>query len=230
MNYILELLMLISLGGLIAAFQSGMAVWAVVLKAVASLMFVLAGAYGYCRTKRKDSRKISGTMLAALVCSMAGDVFLALDKGQGILFVLGVASFAAAHILFSLSFCILVRVQKSDIAAALLVFTALVLLLLLGKFNFQGLLPLLMGYAAIISFMMVKALSLYRCRKERKAFAWLVMAGGVLFLASDIVLLFWLFGVGMPKEVQSFNWVLYYLAQGCLSTALNYNEIKDEKN
>lgn len=219
MNFILEGLMLISLGGLIAAFQSGFTLYAILLKAVASVFFVLAGIYGFCRTK--GSRKVSGTMLTALVCSLVGDVLLALDEGEGILFVLGVVSFAAAHILFSRAFCIVSGVQKADVIAAVLVFAALMPILYLGNFDFQGLLPVLVGYAAIISFMMVKALSLWRCRQGRKRFVLLVMVGGVLFLASDIVLLFWLFGIGMPKEVQSVNWVLYYLAQGCLSSSLN---------
>lgn len=222
MNYILEGLMLISLVGLIVAFHSGFALWAILLKAAASVFFVLAGIYGVCRTK--GSRKVSGTILAALVCSLIGDVFLALDKEEGILFVLGVVSFAFAHILFSRAFCIVSGLQRIDVVAAVLVFAGLVLMLYMGEFDFQGLLPVLIGYAAIISFMMVKALSLWRCRQGKEQFVWLVMVGGVLFLASDIVLLFWLFGIGMPKEVQSINWVLYYLAQGCLSSSLNeYN-------
>lgn len=219
MNYILEGLMLISLGGLIAAFQNDFALWTILLKAAASGFFVMAGIYGVCRTK--GSRKVSKTMLAALVCSLVGDVFLALDKEEGILFVLGVVSFATAHILFSRAFCIISGVQRMDVVAAVLVFVGLMPMLYLGNFDFQGLLPVLVGYAAIISFMMVKALSLWRCRRGRERFVWLVMIGGVLFLASDIVLLFWLFGIGMPKEVQSVNWVLYYLAQGCLSSSLN---------
>lgn len=219
MNYILECLMIISLGGLIAAFHGDFSLWTIWLKAAASSFFVLAGIYGVYRTK--SNRKVSGTMLAALVCSLVGDVLLALDKNEGILFVLGVVSFAAAHILFSRAFCILSGVKRMDIVAAVIVFAGLMPMLFLGNFDFQGLLPVLLGYAAIISFMVVKALSLWRCRQGRERFVWLVMVGGVLFLASDIVLLFWLFGIGMPKEVQSVNWVLYYLAQGCLSSSLN---------
>lgn len=219
MNYILEGLMLISLGGLIASFQSDFAMGAILFKSAASVFFVLAGLYGVRRTK--GNRKVSGTMLVALVCSLAGDILLALDEGEGILFILGVVSFAAAHILFSCAFCMISSVRRMDIRAAVGVFSSLTLVLCLGNFDFQGLLPVLIGYAAIISFMVVKALSLWRCRQGRERFVRLIMPGGVLFLASDIVLLFWLFGIGVPKEVQSVNWVLYYLAQGCLSSSLN---------
>lgn len=227
MNYILEGLMLISLGGLIVAFQNDLVLWPILLKAAASAFFVLAGIYGVCR--KKGSRKVSGMMLGALLCSFVGDVLLALDKEEGILFVLGVVSFAAAHILFSLAFCSISGVRKMDVIAAVLVFAGLMPMLFVGNFDFQGLLPVLIGYAVIISFMMVKALSLWRCRQGRKRFVCLVMMGGVLFLASDILLLFWLFGIGVPKEVQSINWILYYLAQGCLSSSLNEEYISSER-
>lgn len=219
MYLILEILMLISLGGLIAVFQNDLAGWAILLKSLTSLLFVFAGICGYI--KRKENRRISKTMLIALICSLAGDVLLALDKEEGILFVLGVAGFALAHVMFSVSFCRVCAVKKTDFAAMVVLFGAEVLILCLGKFDFQGLFPVLMGYAAVISFMVIKALSLWRCRQGRKRVVYMIMTGGVLFLLSDILLLFWLFGIGVPKEIQSVNWVLYYLAQGCLSASLS---------
>lgn len=219
MYLIFEGLMLAALAGLIIVFQNGMLLWPVILKAAASLFFVLTGICGYI--KNKDHQRFPKTMLAAFICSMAGDVLLALDKSMGILFVLGVVSFAAAHVLFSFAFSKVSAVAKADITAAVAVFIVLLFVLCIGDFDFQGLFPVLAGYAAVISFMVVKALSLWRCRKEGKEAAVLVMAGGVLFLLSDVVLLFWLFANGMPKEVQSVNWVLYYLAQGCLAAAVS---------
>ena len=219
MYLILEVLMLISLGGLIAVFQNDLAGWTVLFKSLTSLFFVLAGICGYIKTKQ--DKKSSGAMLAALFCSMAGDVFLALDQEKGILFILGVASFALAHVMFSISFCRISAVKKVDFAGMFVVFGLEMLILCLGKFDFQGLFPVLAGYAAVISFMVIKALSLWRCRQGRAWGLYLRMAGGVLFLLSDILLLFWLFGIGMPKEIQSANWILYYLAQGCLSASLS---------
>ncbi len=219
MYLILEVLMLISLGGLIAVFQNDLARWTVLLKSLTSILFVLAGLCGYI--KRKENRKISKTMMVALVCSLAGDVFLALDKEQGIFFVLGVVSFALAHVMFSVSFCRVSAVKKADFAGMFLIFAAEMVILLTGDFAFQGMFPVLAGYAAVISFMTTKALSFWRCRRGRERMAYMVMAGGVLFLLSDILLLFWLFGIGTPKEIQSVNWLFYYLAQGCLSASLS---------
>lgn len=219
MYLIFEFLMLLALTGLIAVFDKDLANWIIILKTAASLCFVLTGICGYLQ--KKSNGQFSKTMLTAFFCSMAGDILLALDQNQGIFFILGVVSFAFAHILFSFAFCRLSPITKKDYAVTAVVFVCLLLLLFLGNFNFQGLLPVLIGYAAIISFMMVKSLSLFNCKKIKNSAAVLILSGGVLFLLSDIVLLFWLFGIGIPKEVQSVNWVLYYLAEGCLAASLS---------
>lgn len=215
---IFEALMAAALIGLNAAFLGDYAVWAIVMKAVTSLFFVLAGICGYRKDKGKSI--FSRLMLIAFLCCMAGDVLLALDS-SGILFVIGVVGFAGAHILFSIAFSRVSPVKKADIIAMAVLFAGSTLLLCLGNFDFQGLLPVLILYAAIISFMVIKALSLWRCREGRAVGIKLIMAGGVFFILSDFLLLFWLFAVDMPRSVQCVNWVLYYLAQGCLTAALN---------
>ena len=219
MYLVFQVLMLISMGGLIFVFQMDFSGWVIYLKCLSSLFFVLAGICGYIKTKQ--DRKIIGTMLSALFCSMAGDVFLALDKEEGVLFVLGVASFAFAHVMFAVSFSRISSVTKGDLFGMLLIFGVEILILCVGNFEFQGLFPVLVGYAAIISFMVIKALSLWRCRLGKERTVYLIMAGSVLFLISDNLLLFWLFGIGIPKEIQSASWLFYYLAQGCLSLSLS---------
>ncbi len=215
---IFEVFMAAALIGLNVAFLGDYATWAIVMKAVTSLFFILAGFCGYRRSK--ENQTFSRLLMIAFVCCMAGDVLLALDS-SGLLFVIGVISFAGAHILFSVAFCRISPVKKTDIIAMAVLFAGSTLLLCLGNFEFQGLLPVLVLYAAIISFMVIKALSLWRCRKGRAIGIKLIMAGGVFFILSDFLLLYWLFGIDMPRSVQSVNWVLYYLAQGCLTAALN---------
>lgn len=215
---IFEVLMLVALLGLSIAFWNDFSVGAILCKSVSSLFFVLAGFFGYIHDK--DNGNFSKLMLAGFICCMAGDVFLALDS-NGIIFVLGVVSFAAAHVLFTFAFQMICNFTKVDIAVAAAIFVGSVLLLCVGNFDFQGLFPVLVVYAAVISFMVAKALSLWRCRRKGQQRAILIMVGGVLFLLSDILLLFWLFGIGAAKEIQIVNWVFYYLAQACLTAALN---------
>lgn len=219
MFILFEVGIFISLCGLIYAFQNDYTTLTIVLKATASLFFVLTGLCGCL--KNKENRRFTRLVFIALIFAMAGDVCLAIEKNQGMIFVLGVACFAVAHVFYSVAFCSVSRVTKKDLIAVAVLFAGSVALLCVGNFDFQGLLPVLVGYAAVVSFMAVKAVSLYRCREKNKRAAWLIMIGGVLFMASDMVLLFWLFGIGVPKEVQSFNWVLYYLAQGCIAAAMN---------
>lgn len=223
---VFELLMAAALVGLNVAYFCDFSTGAILFKAVASVFFVLAGFCGY--RKDKANRDFSRLMLIGFICCMAGDILLALDD-SGILFVLGVVSFAAAHVLFSVAFCRRRAVTKTDIAAMVVLFAGLLLVLCLGKslgkFDFKGLFPVLAGYAAIISFMVIKALSLRHCSREEVPGAKLIIPGGVFFLLSDALLLFCLFGIGIEtgvvQVIQSINWVLYYLAQGCLTAALN---------
>ncbi len=215
---IFELLMIAAMIGLNIAFLSDHAIETILLKSTASLFFVLAGLCGYI--KNRENRDFSKLMLIGFICCMIGDIFLALDS-SGILFVLGVASFAGAHILYSIAFCKVSPIKKADFPAMAVLLTGLILILCIGNFNFKGLFPVLIIYTVIISFMVIKALSLRRCRNGEIAGRQFLMTGAVLFLLSDTVLLFWLFGIGMPKEIQSICWVLYYTAQGCLTAALS---------
>lgn len=215
---IFEFLMAAALVGLNVAFFKNHAAGMIVFKALASLFFVLAGFCGFILSKK--NREFSKLMMIASICCMAGDIFLALDS-SGLLFVFGVAGFAAAHVFYSVAFCKVSPIKKTDILAMAVLFAGTVLLLCLGNFDFKGLFPVLIVYSAIICFMVIKALSLRRCRKEEVCGIRLIMVGGILFLLSDVVLLFWLFGIGTVREVQSVNWILYYMAQGCLTAALN---------
>ncbi len=218
MYLVFEGLSLVSCFGLIAMFFGGFSVAAIVMKAAASVFFLLAAARGYFLHREIRYAK---SMLAAFFFSAVGDVLLALDEGEGILFIIGVASFAAAHVMFLIVFCNISPIKKIDIGVTAVVFVGFLALLLFGNFNYHGLLPVLIGYTVIVSFMMIKALSLWRSRDGREKTTYLIMTGGVLFLLSDLLLLFCLFGENTPPIVQAANWLLYYVAQVCLSASFN---------
>ena len=215
---VFELFMIVAVIGLNIAFLNGYTTGTILLKSTASLFFVLAAFCGYIRCK--ENRVFSRLILIAVICCMAGDVFLAFDNSV-ILFVFGVISFAAGHVLFSIAFCQISPVKKADVIATIVLLIFFLLLIPLGNFDFKGLFPILILYAAIISFMVIKALSLWPYRNYNPFKIKLLMCGGFLFLVSDLVLLFWLFGIDTAKEVQSLNWVLYYSSQVCTTAALN---------
>lgn len=76
------------------------------------------------------------------------------------------------------------------------------------------------AYAAVISFMVAKALSLRKSNVISGNSVKLVAVGTVFFPLSDIILLYWLFGVNMSPIAQSVNWGFYYVAQGCLAVSM----------
>lgn len=212
-------LMSIFLCGLIATFHLGLTVAAIIFKTLASISFC---ALGFVNYKNPAVHKSAGKqMLAAFFCSLCGDVLLAVDKDNGIMFVIGVVSFAAAHILFATAFCRIRRLVGADVLITCVIFAiTLGILIFGGEFDYQGLFAVLVGYSAIISFMVAKAVSLRKSTQISQSAAKWIAVGAVFFLLSDIILLYWLFGINMPKIVQSLNWVFYYAAQGCLAVSL----------
>ncbi len=219
MYLIAEVLMIISVGGLIGARQAGLVEWEIIFKSAASLFFVMEGFLGYLKAKK--NRKVYLYIFLALIFSMGGDVFLALDTNKGIMFISGVASFAIAHIMFIIAFSKMSKIRKADFAVAGVIIAVLLTIMYVGTFNFKGLLPVIIAYVIIISFMVSKALSLWRCRKGKECVVGLMMAGGVFFLISDLILLFVMFGTGVPKIAQSVNLIVYYLGQLFQARALN---------
>lgn len=219
MYLIFEILMLVSVGGLITVLENGLSVWPLVFKTTASLFFVLAGFCGYW--KAKVNKKISLYVLLALCFSMAGDVFLEIKVYKDVMFILGVLSFAIAHVMFSIGFGKMAKGKKLDFAVAGLILGILLAIICTAASDFQGLFPVVVGYAAVISFMVAKALSLWRCRQDKKTVAGMMMSGGVLFLISDTILFFVFFVDGVPRGMQYANLIIYYVAQMFQSHALN---------
>lgn len=215
---IFETFMIIAVIGLNIVFLNNYTTETILLKSFASLFFVLAGFCGYVQCK--ENRTSSCPILIAVICCMAGDIFLAFDS-DGLLFMSGVLSFAIAHILFSITFCRIAPLKKTDIAATILLLIGFLLFLCFFNLDFKGLFPLVIVYAAIIAFMAIKALSMWPYCNGNATSIRLLILGGVLFLVSDLVLLFWLFGIDTAKEIQSLNWILYYSSQLCTTVALN---------
>ena len=204
---IFEVFMIIAVIGLNIAFLNNYTTETILLKSFASLFFVLAGFCGYIQCK--ENRTLSCPILIAVICCMAGDVFLAFDS-DGLLFMSGALSFAVAHILFSITFCRIAPLKKTDIIATILSLIGFLLFLCFFNLDFKGLFPLVIVYAAIIAFMAIKARSMWSCCNGNAYSIKLLILGGALFLVSDLVLLFWLFGINAAKEIQSLNWILYY--------------------
>ncbi|MCF0215794.1 MAG: lysoplasmalogenase [Fibrobacteraceae bacterium] len=204
-------------------------------KTLASMAFVAMGITGLCEVKnngenanREVSVKYAKSIIGGLVCALLGDVFLDIPSDGSIFFIIGVACFAFAHVCYSIGFFKVACLKAVDFLVMLGVFgITLCFLLFGGTFEFKGLFPVLLGYAAIISFMVAKAISLYRNKDVRKQAYVHTLVGALLFIASDIILLYCLFGVNTPLYMTIFNLITYYLGQAFIASPLGKGVLKD---
>lgn len=92
--------MLLPLAGLLVAELRGTRSWVIVLKPLASLLFVLCGALLLPLPERP-----AVLLLVGLVLSLVGDVLL-IPKGKQITFLLGLGAFLCAHVAYAFAFVV----------------------------------------------------------------------------------------------------------------------------
>lgn len=223
--------MLISLAGLTYCNIMKLYVIIVFFKTLTSLLFLVI-AYVTVRTYSKHkTTTYFKLMFLGLVFSLFGDVFLAVaGNSKGLLFVLGVISFASAHISYMIAFFQFGKCEKLN--AQWFCFFLIILIGLTSipnVFDFAGLRPLIMGYIVLISFMVAKSLSLWKYRKENPYFVYLTIAGALLFLISDSLLLFSLFGDASLYYFTAINNIIYYIGQALFGLSFK-NELILKKN
>ncbi|HEY0844779.1 MAG TPA: lysoplasmalogenase [Noviherbaspirillum sp.] len=154
-------------------------------------------------------------ILAGLVLSLAGDVFLLWPK-EGFLF--GLVSFLLAHLLYILAFCI-----PAPFAArpAFFVGYALVAAGILSQL-WNAVPPALripvVAYVVFLATMAAQAAGWWRSAPAGSRAGW-AAAGGLLFMASDTLLAFNKFATPLPLAPL---WILatYWTAQWCIASAM----------
>lgn len=215
MTKVLFSLMIISLLLLIIAGAEGFMTASIIFKATTSLLFILVAISGYLRSPKNN--RYFFVILMGMIFSLFGDVFLSLIKISDTL-IFGMFSFLVAQIIYIYAFSILVKITSQDfLVCAVLLIPALCAILLMPKFDFEGLLPLVVLYAAMISFMAAKAISLRKIYANNKCSVALTVTGGLLFYISDFVIVFDFFYIGAPKILSSINLLTYYFGQGFIA-------------
>ena len=218
MHYILFCTMVGSLGGLIISTYMGTVFWRRIFKVFTSLLFV---GTAMVSSKRNLENKVHHYwMIGGLVFSVFGDVFLAFP-GR-IYFLLGVACFSVAHICYIIAFSCLKGISKIDFFRFGTILILFIMVLLTSKFEFKGMLPVVIGYMLIIGFMVAKAISLKSYYEDGKVAVALIIVGALSFLISDGILLFKIFGVDGLRYGDLFNSLTYYIGQDLLAISLAY--------
>lgn len=186
----------------------------VIFKTLTSLLFLGVAHYSRKECSKNKSSVYYKLMFLGLTFSLFGDVFL--EGGtDGLLFVLGVASFASAHISYTVAFFQFGKLSKLNIIWTI-IFAIPLLWLVLGTdwFTLGALKPLIAGYAVLISFMAAKSLTLWKYRNENRYFVYITITGALFFLISDTILLFALFGDESLRKLEIVNNFIYYIGQG----------------
>ncbi len=162
-------------------------------------------------------------MLIGTIFAFGGDVFL-IDY-----FVIGAALFAIGHIFYLISFCLLVKPRWTDLFIFLGLMTFALLVIFLYPFSFNGMMPLVIVYAVIISLMLAKAIGNAFAKSMFHKPMIFIAIGAFLFFFSDLCLLFNVFG-NLPRIMDILCLCTYYPAQGFLACSILYLQQNEKIN
>lgn len=184
-------------------------------KGSVSLLFVLAALFAFWLAGRPVSANFVLLLTALLLC-MGGDVLLGLANRTKTVcakpFAGGAISFLLAHIFFCVLFYREVAFQWYDVLAPILLVGVLLTLNQKGWVRLKHMLALGVGYTFVVGLMAVKSLQVAVGPYASFPIAAVLLAGGgMLFLCSDIILLFLYFGKRRRKGMRYANLSTYYI-------------------
>jgi uncharacterized membrane protein YhhN len=188
-------LLVVSVTWLIWAEYKGRKDWVHVAKPLSTLLVILVAALALTRPGVDGA--YTAWILVGLAWSMVGDVALMFPSQRA--FLIGLAAFLVAHVVYTLVFAIYSGFQPADLAtgAILLVIAAAVYRYLLPGLGRMKV-PVAV-YILIICLMVNRAVSTLFGDVFSPAAAWLVAAGAFLFWISDLML-------GINRFRRPFSW------------------------
>lgn len=194
---------------------------ALVLKTTASIVFILAGLYAMQSCGDKTHARY---IVAGLIMGGVGDVLLNLQfvvkkEMAQTFFIAGALAFLAGHALYAIS---LWPYVKNIVPVGLLITVIITVALMLWVYRYTEIILGLkiFGLVYIGAVVFITVLALGRYILQPVSFASLVLAvGGALFTASDVILIFNMFGKKQPW-MRTANLSLYYAAQIIIASSL----------
>ena len=188
------------------------------LKGVTSCWFVLLGGVNLHSARNAEPRKLRFLLLmeAGLICGMLADVLL------GMVFFAGLGVFALGHVLYLAAFYTLEKFSLRDLWI-IVPLAAVSMFVVVGtpwiRVEDPVMRTLLLGYAAVISAMLGKAIS--NLIRHPSPARWLLAVGSVMFWFSDLML-----AVDMFGQASRLTWILcsysYWPAQNLLAHSLRH--------
>ncbi len=183
------------------------------LKGVESLLFVLCGFFSYTASGVGGARGFA-LLFAALLCCMAGDIFLSFTTAAKRMnhgpFLAGAFSFCVAHGLFLTLFVYTSPLRWYDFIFPLAAVGVIALLDANGLVRLKKMRVLGYLYSFIVALMTGKAVAAGMALGLATPHGALTALGAVLFFVSDCVLLFLYFGKNRRFWMRVLNLSTYY--------------------
>lgn len=194
---------------------------ALLLKSAASVFFLLVGLLAL---RSAVSASYARLIFAGLVFGAIGDVCLNLRNLCGerarLVFMLGIAAFLIGHICYV--WALAARAPEALLYAAIAcaVVSFAVIGFVLRRVNVEGALKIFgIIYLVIVLFMACLAVTLFVMEPANGAYR-LFALGGLLFAASDVLLVLNQFGKRAYPAFRAMNLSLYYLGQMCIALTI----------
>ena len=161
------------------------------IKSITSIGFVLIALINfiYLLNSNKTNLMFAIFMLTGLTFAMLGDIFLEIE------FIIGAILFAIGHVFYFVAYTRLAKFSWKDLLYGVCIFVlASILILTAPIFEFETVVLkiLCVIYALIISIMVGKSVSNFI--KDKTNLNLILMIGSILFMFSDLMLLFNVFG------------------------------------
>lgn len=194
---------------------------ALLVKCAASLLFLCVGLLALRAAKDVPYALL---ILAGLVLGVLGDVCLNLRRLCGnrarLVFILGIAAFLLGHVCYV--WALAARAPEALLYAvpAGAAVSFVVIRFVLRRVQVDGALKAFgVVYLAVVLFMACLAVTLFLTEPADGAYR-LFAAGGLLFAASDVLLVLNQFGKRPYPSFRALNLSLYYLGQICIALTI----------
>lgn len=192
---------------------------AVILKGLASCVFITLGLFGFLSAKDSFSRLI----FIGLIFGGIGDVCLNLRlvfKDGKKIFLLGIAAFLVGHILYLAALIPETAPKTLVICLAGGVVAAAVLLAWIFKNITAQKVFKIFGVFYVGAVVLMTAVSVGRVVENFAVSSLIYMIGAVLFTLSDVILIFNMFSEKKAAWMRPANLTLYYIGQLLISFSL----------
>ncbi len=190
---------------------------ALLLKALASLLFVLAGLFAFSLAARLPYARL---VLLGLMLGAIGDVCLnlrfLLTDGAKRVFLFGIAAFLLGHLAYLVALITCKPEALLNALPAAAVVSVFLIRFVLSRIEVDGVIKTFgIVYLCVVFLMACVALALFLLEPQNAGRA-LFAVGGLLFAASDVLLVLGQFGRRTYRGFRALNLSLYYVGQVCI--------------